>query len=400
MGNVIGEPLERYVVEQINARQYLHGTGVRTTTRSDVQINLLNSNTSWIKLGSAISVSSDRLEDIGFTHTEREIYKGMGLAKNNILFGGTSTLGQNEAIGNSGKVYKYDALQQREGFLPRDPNSSYTYDPKFGFSPMAGIESIDVKTLNRGSLKKATVKLKANDRSQFNIIDLLYLRLGYTVLLEWGNSIYTPDGINKILVRNTLMEELFFDKTQNGSYLDMLDPIEKKRSEYAGNYDGLLGKISNFSWAFNPDGTYDIELTIISLGDVIESLKTNLSIDKGTTKFLQNTTGTKVSEDESSEEPDVIEENKDANLISSLLYIWKYLNPTPRGGAININTTGDGQTHPVGSFLKSTQIGSDEENISSTTFQVEFKITWNTEETVEEYYNEPVYTPVKISEKL
>jgi hypothetical protein len=395
MGNVIGEALEKYVIEQINARQYLHGTGVRTTDRSDVQINLLNSNTSWVKLGSAVSVSSDRLEDIGFTQSEREIYRGMGLAKNNILFGGTSRLGQNEAIGNGGKVYKQTALQQREGFLPRDPNSSYTYDSKFGFSPMAGIESVDIKTLNRGSLKKATVKLKANDRSQFDIIDLLYLRLGYTVLLEWGNSIYTPDGVHKILVRNTLMEQTFFDKSQNGSYLDMLDPIEEKRSEYAGNYDGLLGKISNFSWSFNSDGTYDIELTIISLGDVIESLKTNLSIDKGTTNFLQNTTGTKVNEEESSEEPDVVEENKDSNMISSLLYIWKYLNPKPRGGAININTTGDGLTHPVGSFLKSTQIDSDNENISSTTFQVEFKVTYTIEETREEYYTEtpPDYGP-------
>jgi hypothetical protein len=107
----------------------------------------------------------------------------MGLAKNNILFSGTSKI-------IDGK------LEQREGFLPRDDNSSYTYG-SFGFSPMPGIESADIKTLTRGSLKKATVKLTANNKQQFDIIDLLYMRLGYTVLLEWGNSIYTTNGFDK-----------------------------------------------------------------------------------------------------------------------------------------------------------------------------------------------------------
>jgi hypothetical protein len=66
----------------------------------------------------------------------------------------------------------------------------------------------------------------------------------------------------------------------------MLNPIENKRDKYKGNYDALLGKVSNFNWSFNADGSYSIELTIISLGDVIESLKSNLSIDKKLRIFL------------------------------------------------------------------------------------------------------------------
>ena len=178
MANVIGEPLDGYLAGQIEARQFVNGSGANSN-RTDNEINLLTSNTSWVKLGSGISVSTARLDDIGL---KSEYSAGMDLAKDNILFGGTSKLENQKTI-------------QREGFLPRQSNSSYTYDESFGFSPMAGIESVDVKTLNRGSLKKATVKLKANDRSQFDIIELLYLRLGYTVLLEWGNAFYTPDGI-------------------------------------------------------------------------------------------------------------------------------------------------------------------------------------------------------------
>ena len=45
---------------------------------------------------------------------------------------------------------------------------------------MPGIMSAEVKTLNRGSIKESTVRIKAFNRTQFQIIDVLYLRLGYS----------------------------------------------------------------------------------------------------------------------------------------------------------------------------------------------------------------------------
>jgi hypothetical protein len=71
-----------------------------------------------------------------------------------------------------------------------------------------------------------------------------------------------------------------------------LGPINFYRKKYAGNYDGLLGKVSNFSWAFMEDGSYDIEITIISLGDVVESLKLNISTDKSLSTFIATTAQT------------------------------------------------------------------------------------------------------------
>lgn len=151
MPNVIGEPLESYVIEQINARQKLHGSGGREGNRTDTQINLLNSNTSWVKLASGISISSQRLQEVDLPAS----LSGMNLAKNYILNSGISKLGVSE--------YNKPKLIQREGFLPQEPNSSYSYG-SYGYSPMPGIISADIKTLNRGSLKKATVRLLANNR--------------------------------------------------------------------------------------------------------------------------------------------------------------------------------------------------------------------------------------------
>ena len=276
---IVGEELQDYVINQINARQKLHGSGAGTdlgNVRNDQQINLLNSNTSWVKLASGISISGDRLREIEVDPS----LSGMGLAKRYILASGFSRL-------------EGERLQQREGFLPQQANSSYTYGT-YGYSPMPGIENVDIKALNRGSLKKATVKIKANNKQQFDIIDLLYMRLGYTVLLEWGNSLYTPDGVTREIVRGTLIEDpkRFFSSGYGSkkSYRNILGPIEYYKKYYACNYDALLGKVSNFSWVFNTDGSYDIEITIISLGDVVESLKLNISSDKSLTQFVVDTT--------------------------------------------------------------------------------------------------------------
>lgn len=383
---IIGEKLPGYVIDQIKQRQSsnLHGSGVNTEFRTDNQLNVLNSNTSWIKLASGVSITNvSRLKDIGFTQTEAEANLRLGLAKNNILYGGIAKL--TDAPGR-----KFDKLQQRSGFLPRDANSSYTYG-SYGFSPMPGIESADIKTLNRGSIKKATVKLKANNRQQFEILDLLYMRLGYTVLLEWGNSLFIDNEYGqKTVLRSTLIEDMFFQKESNGSYLDILPDIEDKRAEYSANYDGMLGKVSNFNWSFNVDGSYDIELTIISLGDVIESLKTNLSVDSGTLRFLEST-GQPTPADNSDEapaEPDVLEENRSSNMISSMLYIWKWLNNSnARGNIITIQTPLD--THKPGSFLVPTQKGMTSSEIAASVETVEFVISYklNKEQAQKEFEN-------------
>ena len=381
---IIGEDLEFYVQNQIKARQTLHGSGVghTGTLRTDKQINLLNSNTSWIKLASGVSISgSNRLSEIGIPDADIPKLKGMGLAKNNILFSGISKISSQTVEGNF-----YTQLEQREGFLPRNDNSSYTYG-SFGFSPMPGIHSADIKTLTRGSLKKATVKLTANNKQQFDIIDLLYMRLGYTVLLEWGNSIYTITGGDKEILRNTLIEDMFFNTESNGSYLEMLVPIANKRKEYSGNYDALLGKVSNFNWSFNTDGSYDIELTIISLGDVIESLKSNLSVDENTNKFLTAitpSTNQNSSDEETSgdEETLIDEENSSADIITAMLAIYKFINhDNPSEKRISIQTsekdsnTGFNKRYPIGEFLNTKRKKDPSGAISAGTYIIQFEAT-------------------------
>ena len=73
---------------------------------------------------------------------------------------------------------------------------------------MPGITGFDIKSLNRGSIKKATIKYKLHSKAQFDIFELLYLRLGYTVLVEFGNNIYA-DGqdLTSQKIGQTLIED-------------------------------------------------------------------------------------------------------------------------------------------------------------------------------------------------
>ena len=86
MGNIIGEPLDGYVTNQIKARQTLHGSGVRFNfnERTSDQINILNSNTAWVKLASGIFITPERSQKDGF----RSGLTGTTPSERFILFGG------------------------------------------------------------------------------------------------------------------------------------------------------------------------------------------------------------------------------------------------------------------------------------------------------------------------
>jgi hypothetical protein len=109
------------------------------------------------------------------------------------------------------------------------------------------------------------------------------------MMLEWGWDKYLDTNGNIQPVENTIIETEWF--TSNGiSQLEMLSKIQTMREKYQGNVDAFFGKVSNFTWSFYPDGTYDIAIDLITLGDVIESIKVNTPSKQkfslsGTTQF-------------------------------------------------------------------------------------------------------------------
>jgi hypothetical protein len=157
-------------------------------------------------------------------------------------------------------------------------NSAYCFQstPDYGFVPPPGLISADVKSLNRGALRDATINLVCHSATQFEIIDQLYLRLGYSMLLEWGWSTYF-DNSNNYQNATTQVDVVNKFLTTGTDQKSLLEEIQKQREASNGNYDAMFGLVKNFSWNLEKDGSYNITLNLVSVGDIIESLKGNVS---------------------------------------------------------------------------------------------------------------------------
>ena len=305
-GNITGEVFDKGVTDQIIYRQNYLGARYK----NDSHIVYGNNVNAFLRLASSINVgtssspidvqvsgstvndttaqekaTSDLLSQGKNQLKERGINEnltGMELAKACVLFGGT--------------VGVDDKLNPKFKFGIVDNGGSGAYDyvstiaaygwggiSSKGFVPMPMIESADISFYNRGALAKASVKIKVFSVEQLQIFDALYFRIGYTMLLEWGHNIWLDNKLaantnnnNPLKTRNEFVTkpfELFFK--EGSTQQNIIEAIHKQREEDSYNYDAMLGKVTNFTWKFNDDGSYDIDLNLVGLGDIIESLKIN-----------------------------------------------------------------------------------------------------------------------------
>jgi hypothetical protein len=318
-GNIIGEPIDGYVQQQIALRQFSQFSGYEYS-RTSPELQYLTNRNAWIKLASSVEITNAGLKKLTNINIENaNNFLGTGLAKKAILFNtlseytnSTSPLTSKRA--NVTNVY-VDGIAGNTLW-----NDSFAYGiggKDFGLQPPPGIIGVTVDSLNRGSIRKANINLKAHNRFQFDILELLYLRLGFTMMLEWGWDKYLSleEGIVSLGdVNNTIIEEKWFEST-GYSQISMLNLIQSYRVKYSGNYDGFFGKVSNFTWNYNSDGTYDIAIDLITIGDVIESLKVNAS-----SKIVASTTGSVESTTEPQEAANNITQASYLNTVGYFLY--------------------------------------------------------------------------------
>lgn len=241
--SIFRETFNSNIEKQIKSRQEA------MINRTPDNIQYLNSRNAWIKMTSSVNVSGKP-----------------DLAKQYILQSGT--------LNNLGKFGT--TLKSGVGNLPSDAYSTKTpsgRDNRLGIRPMPGITSMEVKSKSAyGSLREIVINFQCWDINQLEDLELLYMRPGYTVLIEWGwvpyidnntkKLIHTPpryDILDKgITERTAIFKELFSTSINSG-----------------GNYDAMFGYIRNYQWSARPDGGYDCQTTVISTGEIIESLKIN-----------------------------------------------------------------------------------------------------------------------------
>ena len=281
---LVGESFAPWVKDQVEARQNLLGKKDGERYKND-ELRYINSKTSFLRLVSGVDINQDfsptgtrRLDDLGLGLE----FEGNELARHFVLEGGTTIIkGGNRTTLRGGIA---NSLNTTDTSLNSKGVYGLASSEEYGYSPMPGLIDAEIKSLNRGSLKEATVKIKCWNPRQFDIIDTLFIKLKYGMLLEWGHSIYV-DNNGEVQNNNFSLAEEFLSATPapevtdtNSNQQAIYRSIEKYREESNGNYDAILAYVKNFNWTLNSDNSYDIELSLISIGDVIESLKCNISL--------------------------------------------------------------------------------------------------------------------------
>ena len=298
---IIGRPFSKWMKEQVEVRQRVLGSGFNGNKRNfnnslpDSQSPFLNSSP-WIRMVSSINLATftdkqreessvpkstktvlQKLEEKSEFASFIDNFKGEGLAKNFVLFNGVTPRNGSMYSG----ITKEDSATSSNIF-----GGAYgfgdleTIQDGQGFVPQPGITSVDFKYQNDGALSKATVSIKAFSKFQFQIIDILFQRPGYTVLLEFGHSIFLDNEGNTQYAgegeyTSTRPFELMFEGPL--PQYKLAAAILKEKTKWRGNYEGNFMKIVKWNWSFNTDGTYDITVSLVGVGDVINSLKANVS---------------------------------------------------------------------------------------------------------------------------
>ena len=262
MANLTGSPLDSYVQDQIEIRQKVLGNNPEIQNLDVRVLNNHNKN-SWVRLVSSVDViGEDILSEVG------TIPKGENLAKGFVLMGGvTNTIG--------------GASLPRGGVIPDQKSNQYPLTAAqysyglgnldYGLTPPPGLISAQIQHLNRGAIRKFQIKLQAQNKDQMAILEALYLRLGYYMLLEWGHTNYI-DRNNKFVNNPDYTTPAYAGLFGGQSSNNIETAINNHRSITGGNYDGALFKVDNYSWSINIDGSYDITLSGISKGGLIDSL--------------------------------------------------------------------------------------------------------------------------------
>ena len=280
---LLGKSFSDYVDKQVKIRQKSLG-GPSLTSKT---LKVYNSQSPWIRLASSVNITAgdttlpgksvlEQVKDLfdGFE------YVGDKLAKNFVLFGGVNT--EKGGVENMPTGINKTPLKSAYGFGYKDLNR----DNSRGYVPMPGIESVDFSYKNDGALAQASIQIKCFSPEQFQMVDILFQRPGYTVLLEFGHSVFKDNegkvqyaGQGDYSYETEPFSNLYNPKEKQGFY-NLLDLIQVEKEKWDGNYEAFYAKITKFNWKFNSDGSYNITVNLIGLGDVISSLKMDVTPPK------------------------------------------------------------------------------------------------------------------------
>ncbi len=330
---------------QLKAREKLVSSEFKTAD----QLNYLNANTAFIKVTSGVNTLTDNGTS---SH----------LAERVILYNGTA-FKKGSGVGlRSGIDYKKET-----SFTSSD--KAYNNYNSLGIRPMPGVTGFDIQSYNNyGTLRIANVKFVVHSLEDLDLVEQLFLRPGYSCIVEWGHTLYIDNSGNIVkptMGVNTLSNSTLFAKNKTVKKVE--EDIESKRNNSNFNYDSFFGYATNFDYSFRPDGGFDCSIKIASKGQILDSLKSGGSTDAAST----------------TPKNDKDKQDKQAEYMISVYHFWfsaikSFYNDAIKSSSTFVQKDSNGFSTIVGKF------------------QEKFEITCNVVEGLDELEKNfhAIYTPV------
>jgi hypothetical protein len=302
--SIFKDTLKPEVIAQLRARQEIISQDTRDGYLNNGAFIGYQTKNSWVRMTSMVDY--DSYNNIQIDHDNKinivknQNYTGNELAKKYILYGGVPL------VRNNKEQLRYNINTVGASYGGDIGYSNYlnkgNLDQPYGVRPMPGISSVQIDTKSAyGSLREATVKFYCWDRHQLEELEILFMRPGYSVILEWGWSKYidydnstfdliknpanskTPINVNNLTINNfntPFIDAFSTNLTIDNVYSIIDDNIKKAKC----NYDSLLGYVKNFNWTMLDNGGFECTTNLISIGEVISSLKVSANSNNGTTE--------------------------------------------------------------------------------------------------------------------
>lgn len=134
------------------------------------------------------------------------------------------------------------------------------------------IESIEIDSMSgNNTIKIAQIKIKIFTLKQLEMFELFFLRPGMNVVLEygWNSTVRRNYELEKEMFATQNFDEYVkkycdnFSNTADG-YRDAKLKYVKLLEKSNGDYDFMGGKVTNFNYSVDTDGTYNLDLQITS----------------------------------------------------------------------------------------------------------------------------------------
>ena len=264
-GETIFSGVSNTTIQQLLQREEYFSRKRKTIT----DLSVLNQNTGWVKVSSGSNILS---RDGNKTYS--------GPAQRFILHGG-STMSQAQAEKNNFGTIRQGINFQKGTSFEKSQNAYNNYanvdenkDYSLGIRPMPGITSFSLQTYNPyGTLRQADVTFTVWTLDDLQLAEKLYLRPGFTCVIEFGHSLFVNNSgeLEKFGGTKSALSENFLFSAQKIEAVEK--KIEEKRIECDGNYDGFFGYVSNFSYSYRLDGGFDCSMKVVSKGVILDSIK-------------------------------------------------------------------------------------------------------------------------------